>query len=174
MKDMEQRYTGKGNGMETMTGDSREGPRRDAGPEMAPDARFDARPLLAAGEKPLTAILAAVDGVSEGAALRLTAPFEPVPLYTVMSERGFAHRTEAVSPEEWVVDFVRVGITAESTVAEIHHRHPCTAPVLAEHGLDLCCGGDRSLAFVAAAHGLDLSALLAELQAAALEGPGKA
>jgi iron-sulfur cluster repair protein YtfE (RIC family) len=35
--------------------------------------------------------------------------------------------------------------------------------VLARHGIDLCCGGDKTLAFVAQAHRIDLQALLREL-----------
>ena len=54
----------------------------------------------------------------------------------------------------------------EMTVGTVAELHPETVPVLARHGIDLCCGARRSLEFVALAHGLDLQRLLGELEAA--------
>ena len=51
----------------------------------------------------------------------------------------------------------------DMTVNATVERFPATLPVLARHGIDLCCGGDKTLAFVAQAHGIDLQALLREL-----------
>ncbi|HMV34045.1 MAG TPA: DUF542 domain-containing protein [Gemmatimonadales bacterium] len=52
----------------------------------------------------------------------------------------------------------------EMTVGTVAELHPDTLPVLARHGIDLCCGARRSLEFVALAHGLDLAGLLSELE----------
>ncbi|MDX2121423.1 MAG: DUF542 domain-containing protein [Gemmatimonadota bacterium] len=57
-------------------------------------------------------------------------------------------------------------VRPEMTVAAIAERYPASAPVLARHGIDLCCGGKHSLEFAARAHGVDLAALLAELEGA--------
>ncbi len=54
-------------------------------------------------------------------------------------------------------------LTTDLTVAAVADRYPATLPVFARHGIDLCCGGSKTLAFVAEAHGLELPALLAEL-----------
>ena len=129
---------------------------------------LDVRPILATGEEPLELILETAVGVSEGEVLEITAPFEPVPLYAVLGARGFAHLTEMRAPDEFVVRFIQTGITGESTVADVHQRHPAAAPILAEHGLDLCCGGGHTLEFAAQAHGLEPEELVAALQAAAV------
>ncbi|HWO89012.1 MAG TPA: DUF542 domain-containing protein [Gemmatimonadales bacterium] len=140
----------------------------------ATELALDVRPILAEGGEPFADIMAAADRVAPGGVLVITAPFEPVPLYGVMSKRGFGHRTTAVGAAEFVVRFTRLDITETSTVAEVYGRFPSTAPVLARHGLDLCCGGAKQLGFVAEAHGLELPRLLAELQDAALGGAGGA
>jgi len=130
---------------------------------------LDVRPILAAGEEPLQAILEAAGRVPTGGILEITAPFEPEPLYGALSQRGFGHRTTMEEPDRWVVRFQQTAITPDSTVGEVFAAHEATSPVIAEHGFDLCCGGERSLEFVAAAHGIELESLLAELQAAAME-----
>ena len=129
---------------------------------------LDVRPILAAGEEPLGLILETAAGVSAGGVLEITAPFEPIPLYAVLGARGFGHLTEMRAADEFVVRFTQTGITAESTVADVYDQHPSAAPVLAEHGFDLCCGGGNTLEFAARAHGLEPEELVARLQAAAL------
>ncbi len=56
-------------------------------------------------------------------------------------------------------------LTTDLTVATVAERYPATLPVFTRHGIDLCCGGAKTLAFVAQAHGLDLAALMDELGA---------
>ena len=144
-------------------------PTDDMNPDQdASTTALDVRPILATGEEPLELILETAVGVSEGEVLEITAPFEPVPLYAVLGARGFAHLTEMRAPDEFVVRFTQTGITRESTVADVHERHPAAAPILAEHGLDLCCGGGHTLEFAAQAHGLEPEELVAALQAAVL------
>lgn len=142
---------------------------REPGRDRATTA-MDVRPILASGEDPLDLILETAVRLPEGGVLEITAPFEPVPLYAVLGDRGFAHLTEMRAPDEFVVRFTQTGITAESTVADVYERHPAAAPVLAEHALDLCCGGGHTLEFAAQAHGLELEQLVAALQEAAVSG----
>ncbi len=129
---------------------------------------LDVRPILAMGEEPFDAIMSAADEIEIGSRLEVTAPFEPIPLYEVMARRGFAHATDIRSGAEFVVLFTRTGITLESTVSEVHEGFPSTATVIAEAGLDLCCGGGHTLEFAAGAHGLEPLQLLQDLQEAAL------
>ena len=68
---------------------------------------LDVRPILADGGEPFVLILEKATPLRAGDSLLLTAPFEPVPLYTALAERGFTHQTEAVSAGEWWVLFTR-------------------------------------------------------------------
>ena len=131
--------------------------------------RLDVRPMLAAGEEPFGLIMQSADRIPRGGTLELTAPFEPVPLYAAMRRRGFARSGLARDAAAWVVSFRETGIVPSTTVGQVVERHPATAPVFGAHGLDLCCGGGKTLEFAARAHGVDLDQLLQELQAAAAE-----
>lgn len=61
----------------------------------------------------------------------------------------------------------QVEIDPSATLSQIVDQFPQTLSVLRAAGLDLCCGGSHSLAEAARLHGLDLSALMRDLQAAA-------
>jgi regulator of cell morphogenesis and NO signaling len=56
--------------------------------------------------------------------------------------------------------------TGTLLIRDLIERYPALMPVLDAHGLDLCCGGGHTVAEAAALHGLDLEALLVELDAA--------
>lgn len=58
-------------------------------------------------------------------------------------------------------------ITPDSTVADIATTAPATIPVFQQHQIDFCCGGKLPLAKVCADRGLDATALVEELVAAA-------
>ena len=66
---------------------------------------LDVRPDLNQGQDPFAKIMQAVGKLSAGQELLLIAPFEPVPLYTVLEQQGFAHATENAAPNEWRVTF---------------------------------------------------------------------
>lgn len=55
----------------------------------------------------------------------------------------------------------------DMSVSETIARWPATRAILAERGLDLCCGGVHPVAMAAAAHGVNPEILLAELRLAA-------
>ncbi len=68
---------------------------------------LDVRPILADGGEPFVLILETAAPLGAGESLLLAAPFEPVPLYAALGERGFAHQTEAVNAGEWWILFTR-------------------------------------------------------------------
>lgn len=139
-------------------------------PAMANDVTItlDVRPVLARGEEPFAMIMEAAQRVPPGGVLELVAPFEPVPLYGVLARQGFGHRTTPLEAGAFLVRFVRTVITPGATVEAVHAAHAETAAVFAAHGIDLCCGGGKTLEFAAQAHGVEPGRLLAELQQAAL------
>ena len=68
---------------------------------------LDVRPDLERGDEPFVRIMEAATGILPGKSLVVIAPFEPVPLYDVLGERGFQHETRNITPNEWVVRFTR-------------------------------------------------------------------
>lgn len=66
---------------------------------------LDVRPLFAARRPPMPEILAAVDKLAPGQALRLTAPIEPTPLYAFLGKRGFTHEASRAEDGSWVIVF---------------------------------------------------------------------
>jgi uncharacterized protein (DUF2249 family) len=68
---------------------------------------LDVREEIRSGGEPLARIMRAVRDLAADQVLVLRAPFEPLPLYTVLGGRGFAHWTECRAPDDWVVSFYR-------------------------------------------------------------------
>lgn len=75
---------------------------------------LDVRPMLRAGEEPFQAIMEAVSALTPGQALRLIAPFRPVPLFSVMANRGFAASDRDLGSGDWEVVFSPVETPDES------------------------------------------------------------
>ena len=87
-------------------------------PEASPIRELDVRPMLRAGEEPFQAIMDAVGALAPGESLRLIAPFRPVPLFSVMANRGFAASDRPLDGGDWEVLFSPVaGVQAEAGLA---------------------------------------------------------
>jgi uncharacterized protein (DUF2249 family) len=70
-----------------------------------PPFELDVRPIIAAGRSPLVPILNAVNRLLPGQALRLIAPFQPVPLYQMLNERGFTPEATEHDDGSWEILF---------------------------------------------------------------------
>jgi regulator of cell morphogenesis and NO signaling len=64
-----------------------------------------------------------------------------------------------------IVDASRPPLNPETALAELALRSDAHAAVLARHHLDFCCGGRKTLSQACAAAGLDVGAVLSELDA---------
>jgi len=98
------------------------GPSRERHPEGAAVVELDVRDDLRVGREPFSRIMSAVAELRDGEVIHLRATFEPVPLFTVMGKRGFAHESDAHSADDWSVWFWRPtepGIAPTSTAATI-------------------------------------------------------
>lgn len=73
--------------------------------ETLPAHELDVRPMLRAGKEPFQAIMDAVSALAPGQSLRLIAPFRPVPLFSVMANRGFAASDRPLDGGDWEVTF---------------------------------------------------------------------
>jgi uncharacterized protein (DUF2249 family) len=67
----------------------------------------DVRDDVRAGREPFGRIMQAMGSLRDGQEMRLINGFEPVPLYDVMAERGFAHETGRLPDGDWEVRFFR-------------------------------------------------------------------
>lgn len=67
----------------------------------------DARPIIAAGGEPFSAILEAASLTGNDEVLVVYAPFEPIPLEGVLGEQGFEHVAEQIDEGTWRVRFER-------------------------------------------------------------------
>lgn len=76
---------------------------------------LDVRPLLARGEEPFFTIMEATRSLGPEDVLLVVNQFEPVPLYGVMAQRGFRHRTERGCEGEFRVFFRRRGQSSGSS-----------------------------------------------------------
>lgn len=65
---------------------------------------LDVRPLIDRGEEPFGKIMATVAGL-DGRSLVLVAPFEPTPLFGVLSAQGFTYESRQLGDAEWRVRF---------------------------------------------------------------------
>ncbi len=65
----------------------------------------DVRDVLKAGGEPLSDIMRAVASLAPGQGLRLLAIFKPVPLFSVMAQKGFSHGEREIGDGDWEVIF---------------------------------------------------------------------
>lgn len=87
-------------------------------PEASPIRELDVRPMLRAGEEPFQPIMDAVGALAPGESLRLLAPFRPVPLFSVMANRGYAASDRPLDGGDWEVLFSPVaGMQADAGLA---------------------------------------------------------
>ncbi|MGH3244736.1 MAG: DUF2249 domain-containing protein [Trebonia sp.] len=70
-------------------------------------ATVDARPIIAAGDEPFDAIMAAAAVLADGEDLVVLAPFEPVPLEGVLGSQGFGCDVADLGDGDWRVTFRR-------------------------------------------------------------------
>jgi hypothetical protein len=68
---------------------------------------LDARPMIEAGEQPLTTVLRELTQLPENAVYELITPFEPAPLIDRAKKIGFVLWTAAMSASEYRTYFIR-------------------------------------------------------------------
>ena len=68
---------------------------------------LDVREDLRQGREPFQRIMAAAAALPAGEDMELIAPFEPVPLYVVLENRGFSHVSRQTDEGFWRVVFRR-------------------------------------------------------------------
>ncbi len=66
---------------------------------------LDVRPILERGEEPFDTIMEAIATLAPGETLELFAPFEPIPLFSVLGAQGFRHEAHALGNGDYRVVF---------------------------------------------------------------------
>lgn len=107
--------------------------------EAVPESRrvlVDVRDEIRGGGEPFARIMKAVRDLEADQVVVLRAPFEPIPLYGVLGQRGFAHWTESRAADDWWVTFYREA-TASTTldVRGLEPPHPMVRVLEALDGL---------------------------------------
>lgn len=80
---------------------------------------LDVRQEIRAGVEPFTKIMKAVGSLEPDQDLRLLAPFKPLPLFSVLARKGFAHREQLIGDGEWEVIFSRTSKNMQSEPARV-------------------------------------------------------
>jgi uncharacterized protein (DUF2249 family) len=96
----------------------------------------DVRDDIRRGLEPFARIMGAVKALGADEALRLLAPFEPVPLYDVLHKRGLAHWTEPLGPGDWAIWFYRAPTGGGRATADAGARGAPGLEVLDVRGLE--------------------------------------
>ncbi len=86
-------------GQVTTPGDSGTDSLPDFDPAVLTD--LDVRDDLRSGREPLARILAVAEALPAAGVLHLRTPFQPAPLFYVLSQRGFAYHSEAFAADDW-------------------------------------------------------------------------
>ena len=87
--------------------------RRPAVLDRLTAVEVDVRDDIRRGAEPLARIVAAAKDLGPDEALAVRAPFEPVPLYDVLGQRGFGHWTERLADADWRVWFHRRDVVVQ-------------------------------------------------------------
>jgi uncharacterized protein (DUF2249 family) len=77
----------------------------------------DVREDLRNGRPPFARIMAAADALQQEDVLRLVSPFEPMPLYAAMEQRGFCHEAAQTGSGDWEVLFSRANSPSQGAGA---------------------------------------------------------
>jgi uncharacterized protein (DUF2249 family) len=73
---------------------------------------LDVRPTLRNGGEPFPEIMQAIAKLQSGQGLRLLATFKPVPLFSVMQKKGYAHCEKELGDGDWEILFSPEGAAA--------------------------------------------------------------
>jgi uncharacterized protein (DUF2249 family) len=68
---------------------------------------LDVRDDIRQGREPFGRIMQAIQQLRRNEDLLLIAPFEPVPLFTILAQQGFSHQARAMDSGDWEVLFSR-------------------------------------------------------------------
>jgi uncharacterized protein (DUF2249 family) len=86
---------------------------------------LDVREDLRNGREPFSKVMGAAAQLQPEEKLRLIAPFEPTPLFSVLGNQGFSHESKQIPTGDWEILFTRrSGATA---VFVPPTRPPCSA-----------------------------------------------
>jgi len=86
---------------------------------------LDVREDLRNGREPFSKVMGAVAKLQPDEKLRMIAPFEPTPLFSVLSNQGFSHESKQIPSGDWEILFTRHGGEARAFIPPVHP--PCGA-----------------------------------------------
>ena len=86
---------------------------------------LDVREDLRNGREPFSKVMGAVAKLGPDEKLRIIAPFEPTPLFSVLGNQGFDHESKQIPSGDWEILFTRS--SSETAAFVLLTRPPCSA-----------------------------------------------
>lgn len=86
---------------------------------------LDVREDLRNGREPFSKVMGAVAKLGPDEKLRMIAPFEPTPLFSVLGNQGFDHESKQIPSGDWEILFTRS--SSETAAFVLPTRPPCSA-----------------------------------------------
>jgi uncharacterized protein (DUF2249 family) len=86
---------------------------------------LDVREDLRNGREPFSKVMGAVAKLGPDEKLRMIAPFEPTPLFSVLGNQGFDHESKQIPSGDWEILFTRS--SSETAAFVLLTRPPCSA-----------------------------------------------
>lgn len=68
---------------------------------------LDVREDIKNGQDPFDKIMSTVSAYQTGDILILQAPFQPIPLYGVLTSKGFAYKTDEINEKHYKITFTK-------------------------------------------------------------------
>jgi uncharacterized protein (DUF2249 family) len=89
-------------------------------PPFKSTVELDVREELSDGGEPFSRIMSAIAALGDGEILHLRAPFEPVPLLSVLEKRGLGHRVQQHGADDWSVWFFHQTAEQRNVVSDLN------------------------------------------------------
>ena len=101
--------------------------------------QLDVREYILKGGHPFQKIMNAVAGLAANEKLMVIAPFEPVPLISVLERRGFSHSTNRLPSGDWEVVFSRSAAETEQPL--VRKEFPTLSQSVTNYSVELDARG---------------------------------
>ena len=112
-------------------------------------AEVDARDMQRQGQDPFFVLMDTARGVALGEVMQLRNTFAPVPLFGVLSTKGFEHYAQRLADDDWLISFYRSRPASAEADADDTHPHGAVRPTATADADATAAGTDVDALFAA-------------------------